>query len=56
MAASKVARRRGVDGVRSGILRWVVVAHKAIPVMRPISPIRLVRPVIIPPARVDGVW
>lgn len=56
MAAKRVARRRGIDGVRRGMFQWAVVMVVAMPAISPISPIRLVRAVISPAPSVEGVW
>jgi len=51
-----VAKRRGIEGVSIGMFQWAVEIVVAIPAMRAISPIRLVRAVIIPAPRAEGVW
>jgi len=56
IAASSVAKRRGIEGVSIGMFQWAVEIVVAIPAMRAISPIRLVRAVIIPAPRAEGVW
>lgn len=55
MAASNVAKRRGYEGDKNGILQWAVVIVVAMPTISAISPIRLVKAVIIPAPRVEGV-
>lgn len=55
IAASKVAKRRGIEGVKSGMFQWAVEIVAAIPAISAMSPIRFVRAVIIPAPRVEGV-
>lgn len=56
MAARSVAAIKGSEGGRNGMFQWATVTVVAIPAIKAMSPIRFVRAVIMPPARVEGVW
>lgn len=56
IAARRVAIKRGREGGRKGILQWAEDRVIPIPRSRAISPMRLVKAVIIPAPRVEGVW